>query len=167
MVGDCLAVGTFLRQWRSHLDTVLSKENCRAHANTFSQALSISLHNARLHDFDRSEGWEHPQSKQRAAIVLSIKALLRAFYKILLQPRSFYRKGVVYGYNHANTGYFCTLVEPVRLLHDGSPGNTPPSAKVARVFLESHGRCPTHVQHLLLSEEIETVYMAAALRGGQ
>lgn len=62
------------------------------------------------------------------------------------------------------TGYFPRLVERVRILNHDWPARVLASAAMAREYLETQGWCPTHVQHLFLSEEIERVYIAGALK---
>jgi hypothetical protein len=131
----------------------------------FSQILSVSSRNTRLHDFDAPNDGDLSNSKLRAAIVSSIKALARGFYRILLQLRSFHCEKVVYRLHFLNSDYFSMLVETVRLLYDGLPKQSPRSVTLASRFLEGHGWCPAHIKHLLYQEDIETLYTTAALRG--
>jgi hypothetical protein len=186
---DCAEVAIFLQKWHSHFDMMLTKDNWRSRLETVSRILAISLRNANLHDFGALDDGKSSSSKNRGKVVLGIKALVRAFYKILLPSRMIGRRGVdpkadwygmvedlfaravwdhsrpatVHQKNLTYTSCVARLVERVRILHPSRIAILPPSAAVAREFLENHGWCPTLVQRLLLSEEIEMLYMAASL----
>ena len=159
---SCSAVARLLDLWDVHVEATVEKESWESHSKFCERTLSIALRNVRYHDFDNPRSKQPSATQHRAVIILSIKALIRAFSRKIYKPRKRVRMRSEY---FTDFRHLSELTGSMRLLDDATVEDPSPSAKLACDILISHGWCPTLTRVVLLEEEIENVFLADSIKG--